>query len=170
MTTSNAARATPAPRAVAAFVLAAACVAATGCKAKEEKFESVCQLIRRDVVTEDDKGPTLVDVEFEWDPCPGDQFQVVRGGRAFAACMAKYKIGDFVPVHVVHAWDSRRYYKWDLSKVGDCDHEIDWEAEGSYEKSQECSQDVEHGEPSGFKCSRRPVKSLLNVCPWTARN
>jgi hypothetical protein len=150
--------------------LVTACVALTGCTPKEEKYESVCQLIRREIVTEDDKGPTVVDVELEWDPCPGDQFQVVRGGREFAACIQKYKIGDFVPVQVVHAWDSRGYYSWDLSKVGDCKHDIDWEAEGSYEKSQECSEDKEHGEVSGFKCSRRPVKSLLKVCPWTARN
>ena len=83
--------------------LVAACVAVSGCKPREEKYESVCQLIRRDIVTEDEKGPTLVDVEFEWDPCPGDQFQVVRGGREFAACMEKYKIGDLLPVQVVHA-------------------------------------------------------------------
>ena len=150
-------------------LLALLCAAVSGCKPKEEKFESVCQLIRREVVSVDEKGPVILDVELEWDPCPGDQFQVVRGGREFAACMAKYKIGDFLAVHVVRHWDTRGYYEWDLSLVGDCPHEIEWDADGSYEKSQECTDDLSHNVPVGFKCSRQPVAKLLQICPWTQR-
>ena len=44
-----------------------------------------------------DKGaPKVVDYELEWDPCPGDQFQVIRGDATFAQCMAKYDVGELV--------------------------------------------------------------------------
>jgi hypothetical protein len=140
------------------------------CTPKEEKFESVCQLVRREVVEENDKGePELVDIELEWDPCPGDQLQIVRGGRDFAKCIAKYEMGDLLPVRVLHQWDTRGYYKWDLYQVGDCSRPIERESEGSYEKSQECEEEKAYGRTTGFSCSRRPFRQLVSVCPWTAR-
>ncbi len=142
-----------------------------GCAKEDTHYESVCQLIRRDVVEQDEKGgPKLVDIELEWDPCPGEQYQVVRGGHDFATCTAKYKMGDFVPVTVVHHWDTRGFYTWDLSRVGDCNHIVDWEAEGSFEKSQKCTKAESYGAVNGFVCSRRPTGRLLAVCPWTARD
>src|SRR4029079_16588832 len=109
----------------------------SGCKPREAQYESVTQIVHRDVVEADDKGiPLLVDLELEWDPCPGDQFQVVRGGKDFATCMTKYEVGDFVPVRVLHHWDTRGYYTWDLFQVGDCGRAIEEDSEGSYEKSQ----------------------------------
>ena len=136
----------------------------------ETKYESVCQLIRRDVVEADNKGNAeLVDVELEWDPCPGDQFQVVRGGKDFAACMARYNLGDMLPVRVTHWWDNRGYYRWDVYQIGDCKRKSEPEAEGSYEKSQECIDVANYGQKSGFDCSRRPFRKLVSVCPWMAR-
>ena len=156
--------------------LAGAAVALTSvavllaCAPKEESYESVCQITRQDVVETDENGkPTLVDLELEWDPCPGDQFQVVRGGREFAACIAKYDVGDYVPVHVLHQWDTRGYYKWDLFQIGDCKRPIERTSEGSYEKSQECEERKSYGQTVGFKCSRKPFRQLIKVCPWMAR-
>jgi len=152
---------------VALAVSAACCVA---CGNHEQRFESTCQLIRRDVVEENEKGePQVMDIELEWDPCPGDQFQVVRGGKEFAACMQKYEVGKLLPVLVKHWWDDRGYYVWDVYKVGDCARDIEYGAEGSYEKSQECNDQIRYGHPSGFSCSRRPFKGLVTTCPWMAR-
>ena len=154
-------------RTLALLLLAAALV---GCKKGERRFESTCQIVRRDVVESNEKGEAeIVDVELEWDPCPGDQFQVVRGGKEFAACMQRYEVGQLVPVLVKHWWDDRGYYMWDVYKIGDCPRAIESSSEGSYEKSQECSDQVEHGRVSGFFCNRRPFKGLISTCPWMAR-
>lgn len=134
------------------------------------RYESVCQLIERDVVERDaDGNATLVDLELEWDPCPGDQFQAVRGGAEFARCMERYEVGDAVPVTIRHWWDTRGYYRWDLESVGDCAHEIEPDASGSFEKSQECHDVVQHGAVVGFECNRQPFEELVSVCPWMAR-
>lgn len=147
--------------------LASALVA---CGHPEHRFESTCQLVRRDVVETDDKGETqVIDIELEWDPCPGDQFQVVRGGKEFAACMEQYEVGKLLPVLVKHWWDNRGYYVWDVYQVGQCKREIEPDSEGSYEKSQECSDVQMYGHGTGFTCSRRPFKDLVATCPWMAR-
>ncbi|HEX7600840.1 MAG TPA: hypothetical protein VF316_04510, partial [Polyangiaceae bacterium] len=71
------------------------CVALLGCNPKAERFESVCQIVHKEVVEVSDKGePVIVDFELEWDPCPGEQLQIVRGDADFAKCMAKYTQGD----------------------------------------------------------------------------
>src|SRR5689334_18469395 len=96
-----------------------AALSATSCS-REHKYESVCQVVRRDVVERDKDGKAaVVDMELEWDPCPGDQFQVIRSGKEFAACTEKYGVGDYVPVIVKHFWDDRGYYRWDIEKLGD---------------------------------------------------
>ncbi len=152
------------------LVTAAFALLTSACSKPEHRFESTCQLVRRDVVEEDDKGVAqVVDVELEWDPCPGDQFQVVRGGKDFAACMQQYEVGKLLPVLVKHWWDNRGYYVWDVYQVGQCKREIEPKSEGSYEKSQECSEVEMYGHDSGFSCSRRPFKGLVSTCPWMAR-
>lgn len=141
-----------------------------GCGKPEHHFESTCQVVRKDVVETDDKGVAqVVDVELEWDPCPGDQYQVVRGGKDFAACMEQYELGKLVPVLVKHWWDNRGYYVWDVYQVGSCKRAIETDSEGSYEKSQECSDVEDYGHTIGFSCSRRPFKGLVATCPWMAR-
>ena len=146
-------------------------VPVVACGKSEQRFESVCQIVRRDVVERDEKGvPVILDLELEWDPCPGDQFQVVRAGEQFAACMDRYEDGARVPVLVKQWWDNRGYYTWDIYKVGDCTRAIEPESEGSYEKSQECREQVMYGDRTGFVCSRRPFAQLLATCPWMARN
>ncbi len=133
-------------------------------------YESVVQIVHMDTVETDEKGnASLVDVELEWDPCPGDQFQVVRGGKEFAACMAKHEKGELLPILVTHQWDERGYYNWAVTKVGECGGDIDGQLEGSYEKSQECREVTQYGSKVGFECSRRPFRDLVAICPWTAR-
>ena len=153
-----------------AICLCAAGVWLFGCN-PTRRYESVCQLIDREVVeTDHDGNPTVIDVELEWDPCPGDQFQAVRGGAEFARCMQRYEIGDAVPVVVRHWWDGRGYYVWDLESVGGCAHEIEPTSEGSFEKSQECHEVLSHGLDVGFECDRQPFAELVSVCPWMARH
>lgn len=127
--------------------------------------------MRRDVVEADANGtPEVIDLELEWDPCPGDQFQVVRGGQEFAKCVERYPNGSLVPVQVLQWWDQRGYYTWDIYRVGECSRRIEPGAEGSYEKSQECREETMHGARTGFFCSRRPNAQLVAVCPWMSRN
>lgn len=154
-----------------ALALAVALMAAlAACSPRESHWESVCQIVSRmPVHQEADGAVTLVDMELEWDPCPGDQFQVIRGGKAFAACSAKLKEGQYVPVQVLHYWDPRGYYRWTLEKVGDCKVDVQVDAPGSFEKGQACQDLVHHGRKSGFRCSRKADKSLVSICPWMAR-
>ena len=141
-----------------------------GCAPKEERFESVLQFVSRTDVEKNDKGEVeQVDFEFEWDPCPGDQFQVVRGGKELAKCMEKYQKGDYVAATVKHFWDPHGFYRWDVEKIGDCSRDIELTSEGSFERSQDCTDHKMYGRSAGFACSRRPFKKLVGVCPFMAR-
>jgi hypothetical protein len=142
----------------------------SGCTPKERIYESVVQLARYEVAERDEKGaPQLVDAELEWDPCPGDQFETVRGGPEFAACMTKYKVGDMLPVVVRHSWSTRGYYRWAVLKVGDCDRPPSQGDVSSFEKIQECNDVKIHDVVSGFECNRKPYAELVKVCPWMRR-
>lgn len=146
-------------------------VLTTGCTKPERHFESVVQVTRLEVLEEDDNGKAIqAEVEFEWDPCPGDQFQVVRGSADFAECMKQYPVGDIVSVSVKQWWDTRGYFTWDIERVGDCRREIDPDEEGSYEKSQECHDVKLQGVVYGFACSKKPDGKLASICPWMKRN
>lgn len=134
------------------------------------QWESVCQVIRRDVVERDEKGVAqVVEFELEWDPCPGDQLQVLRGDAAFATCTEKYAVGDYVPVRVKRWWDTRGYYRWDIYQIGDCARAIEEQVEGSFEKSQECDETKAQGRINGFACTKKPFAKLVSICPWIAR-
>ena len=136
----------------------------------EDRYVAVCQIISRDVVERDPADVAQqIDLELEWDSCPGDQFQVVRGGADFAACTAKYAVGDYVPVKVVHFWDDLGFYRWDVEQLGDCRRAVAPDMPGSFEKSQECTAYNLAGRDQGFDCSRRPQHSLLRVCPFMSR-
>ncbi len=151
------------------------CVAIAGalvaaCTHPETHYESTVLMVSRHDVQKDSKGEvTIADFELEWDPCPGDQFEFVRGGREFSACMKKYSQGDYLPVNVVHYWDSHGFYRWDVYRVGDCTRIIEPDSEGTYDRSQRCTNHDMHGEASGFDCDRHAPQRLLLVCPWLAR-
>lgn len=161
------------PSLFVSVALMAGAVALTSSCHPTERYESVGQLLRADVVEVDEKDPkkaTMLEIEIEWDPCPGDQFQVIRGGAEFAACMKQYEGGDYLSLVVDRFWDSRGYYRWEVVKVGECDRPMQIDAEGSYEKSQECDDVMHHGVKAGFTCSRKPFAKLVSVCPWMARD
>ena len=161
--------ATKTTRLGAALAVAALAVTASACS-KTHRYESVVQIVRKDVVEKDENGVTQqIDYEVEWDACPGDQFQVIRGSKAFAACTEKYNVGDMVPVYVSHFWDERGFYRWDIERMGDCWRIIEPDSPGSYEKGQECKNVRNHGFKSGFNCSRKPFRQLVKRCPWMAR-
>lgn len=157
-------------RAFVALPLAFVALAASACH-PEKRYESVVQIVAKRRVEADAENKTslVLDMEVEWDPCPGDQYQVIRGDKDFAACTKKYKVGDYVPVVVRHIWDPRGYYTWDIERVGDCPRAMERESAGSYEKSQECHEVTHHGHKVGFECSRKPFRDLVKRCPWTAR-
>ncbi len=146
------------------------CAVATSACSKTHRYESAVQIVRKDIVEKDDNGaPLQVDYEVEWDACPGDQFQVIRGGKAFAECTAKLAVGDMVPVYVTHFWDERGFYRWDIERMGDCWRPIEPDSPGSYEKGQECRDVKNQGFTTGFTCSRKPFRQLVTRCPWMAR-
>ena len=154
---------------LAAMLVFVAPAILAGCS-RDRRYESAVQIVRKEAIEKADDGSIeTLDFEMEWDACPGDQYQVVRGGKDFAKCADKYNVGDFVPVIVKHYWDPRGYYRWDIEKVGDCDHAIQPDSQGSYEKSQECHDVQQYGRTVGFSCTRRPFKDLVARCPFLAR-
>lgn len=160
----------------AMLAIAATGCSSTGCSKPTERYESAVQIVRKEAVektTEADGGaPTTLQVDFEveWDACPGDQYQVIRGDKEFAACTEKYDVGDYVPVIVRHYWDARGFYRWDIERMGDCPRVVEPDSFGSYEKSAECKDITNHGKVVGFDCSRKPFRQLLKRCPWMKRD
>lgn len=152
-------------------LVAALAVCAVACGPREERFESVVQVVRKVVVEKNPDGSVeQVDFELEWDPCPGDQYQVVRGGREFAVCSDKYEVGDYVPVIVKRYWDARGFYRWSVVRLGECSRTSEPGSFGSYEKSAECKDVVNYGRTVGFNCSRKPFRDLVKRCPWMERD
>jgi hypothetical protein len=157
-------------RAAIAMAVVLGLAGSTSACSKPKRYESAVQVVRKEIVEKDGNGVALqVDFELEWDACPGDQFQVIRGGRWFAECTAKYEVGDEVPVYVRHWWDDRGYYRWDIERMGDCWRDIEPDAVGSYEKGQDCKDVENQGFKNGFACSRKPFQKLVKRCPWMAR-
>jgi hypothetical protein len=158
------------PRTLRALPAVVAATLVVACR-RERHFEAVCQVIRRTVVERTPDGrPLLLDVELEYDACPGDQLHLVRGGAAFARCMARYADGDLVPVRLRHWWDTRGYYTWDIYQVGACARPIEPDGDGSFARSQECRDHVAYGHANGLYCRRRPRAGLVSVCPWTRQD
>ena len=140
-----------------------------GCK-RATWYESKVELTRIDAVRTDDKGTTLtLDVEFSWFECPGTQLEVIRGGKEFAACLSKHKVGDKVPVRVEKHWDEAGFWDWDVHEMGGCARPPDPDDEASFDTIRECNPWVINGAPIGFQCNIIPEKKLLQACPWFGR-
>ncbi len=157
----------------AGLTLTFGALAYAGLRAREhppDRYVAVVQIIQREVVERNEAGlAEQVDLELEWDSCPGDQYQVIRGGAQFAACTAQYEVGDYVPVKVVHFWDPQGFYRWDIEQLGACPRTVAPDRPGSFEKSQECSPYRLASREQGFECSRQPFGALLRVCPFMQR-
>jgi hypothetical protein len=151
-------------------ILASAVAAEEMGRRPEHRYESVVQLTGTRVVQKAETGEAeLADYDLEWDPCPGDQMQTIRGNGAFATCMARYVPGDYLPAKVVHYWDSRGFWRYDLTEVGGCVHPVEPDAPGAFELSQECTDVQSFGVTTGFSCRRRPEHGLITTCPWMAK-
>jgi hypothetical protein len=155
-------------RALLAVVMAVMPVV-TGCR-RPKHYETDVEVTRVSAVRKDDAGNTqTLDVEMSYLECPGSQVEIVRGGAAFAACAAKYKIGDRLRVSIDHESSPEGYYRWTIRKLGDCVRPADPNDEASYAMVRECDDWVVNGTRVGFQCKYVPDDKLVEKCPWFRR-
>jgi hypothetical protein len=156
-------------RALLSCFLACAIVGTSGCHRKS-KHEATVEIVRMAAVRKDDSGkPVTVDVEIAYRECPGTQFEIVRGGGEFAACVSKHKVGDRVPVSIDHEWSSEGHYRWTVRSIGGCARVRDPDDEASYAMVRECDDWNVNGARVGFQCRYVPEKKLIDKCPWFRR-
>lgn len=121
-------------------------------------------------VRKDEKGAVLTqDFEFAYADCPGSQQEVIRGDQKFAACTSKYQVGDQVKIAIEHRWSDEGFYRWHVTKVGDCERIEDPEDEASFAMVRECDDWHVNGARVGFQCKYTPEKKLTDKCPWFKR-
>ena len=152
-----------------ALALATAALSAS-CKPKHVDYTSTALIGRVTVIRTDDKGAPLTgDVEVDWDDCPGDQKEVIRGDAAFVACVSKLPINSKQSVKV--RWSAgEQAHDWEILALGPCPRTPDPDDETSFDMVQECEPVVEHGANVGFHCNRVPKKALVAKCPWFKRD
>lgn len=144
-------------------------VMAVGCH-RSKNYEANVEVTRIAAVRKDETGkPLTLDFEVSYVECPGSQIEVVRGDAEFAACVAKYKVGDKVHVDITHEWAPEGHYKWTIHKVGDCKRLPDPDDEASYAMVRECDDWLVNGQRVGFQCKYAPEKKLIDKCPWFRR-
>jgi hypothetical protein len=140
------------------------------CGEKSHSYDSKVRISRVDTVRSDENGqPLLVDVEFDWEACPGEQLEVIRGSAEFAKCIAKHHVGEELPVKVEHRKLSDGHWDWDVHQLGDCARPPDIHDESSFDMVQECRDIEEHDVVVGFECDREPHPDVLAACPWFQR-
>lgn len=148
----------------------AAALALASCAKPTTRHDTKVVLQGREVVHRDAKGaPAAVEVSVEYPECPGEQLETLQAGAEFAACLAKYKIGDTLPATIVHAPTADGHYDSEIDRLGDCTRRRDARDARSYEVVQICEDVVVNGVVVGFHCDRRPSKELVAKCPWFAR-
>lgn len=142
-----------------------------GCHERPKDYQTQVQITRKTVVKRDEQKRALTgDVEFSYFDCPGDQVEVVRGGKDFYACMEKYEVGAKVPVRMTWSWNREGHYQWSVYEVGGCARPPDPLDEASFQMVQECEELFVNGASVGFRCNRVPQKALLDKCPWFRRH
>jgi hypothetical protein len=141
-----------------------------GCH-RTKRYESSVEVTRIHAVRKDETGkPLTVDFEYSFVDCPGTQIEVVRGDAAFAACTAKYKVGERVKLAIDHVWSSEGHWTWNVTKIGDCPRVADPNDEASYALVRECDDWTVNGQRVGFQCRYLPEKKLVDKCPWFKRH
>jgi hypothetical protein len=147
-------------------LIALVAIGLAGCKAKPQHYTAKVKITSLEVDQRDDKGqPLTVDVSVEFHECPGDQLKTFRGGRDFARCMAKHKVGDELEAQL--DWGPiPDGYDFTMAQVGDCARLHDPDDESTHEIIQVCTDVEAHGVKIGFSCDRRPTKELLEKCPY----
>jgi hypothetical protein len=122
--------------------------------------------VRKDHAT---GNPLVLDVEFSFTDCPGQQIEVVRGGAEFAACASNHKLADKLSLAIEHKRAPEGVYTWIVRRVGDCTREPDPNDEASYALVRECEDWEVNGARVGFQCRYIPEKKLVEKCPWFRR-
>ena len=145
-----------------AFLVLGLCV---GCR-EQRTYDAKVKIERVDSAH-----PThSIDIEFEWESCPGRQIEVIRGGKDFAACVGKLTPGDSVAVKVAWHWEKRESsYDWDIVELGGCKRPFEEQDDASFDEVHVCTDVVQHGEVVGFQCDKSPNAELLSKCPWFRR-
>ena len=144
-------------------------LASSACKNETlETYTTRADLERLQVIrtAPDGKTPILIDVEFSYEDCPGEQRKMIRGGKEFAACVQKYKPGEKVPIVEIWGYQVEGGKNSKVTQVGDCPRPPDPEDEASFEVVQVCDDIKVHGVRVGFRCDYTPGPELLDVCPW----
>jgi hypothetical protein len=141
------------------------------CAKKPRWYEADVRLNRIQTIRFDAKGiPADVDVEVQYDECPGgQQLEIVRGDAAFAQCMKRHAPGAKVVAKIEHHWDDRGFWDWDIHELGGCKRPPDKDDINSFDTVQECEPIVSNGVNEGFRCNRIPQRELLKKCPWFGR-
>ena len=120
------------------FATALSAFVASGCH-RSKSYEANVEVTRVSPLRKDEKGTVLTqDFEFSYVECPGTQVEVVRGDAKFAACTGKYKVGDKVKVSIDHKWSDEGAYKWNVTKIGDCERIQDPNDDASYALVSDC--------------------------------
>jgi hypothetical protein len=155
---------------VVAFVAFVALSALGGCH-KTKQYESDVKISRMSVVRKDEQGkPITMDVEIAYFPCPGEQYEVMRGNAEFSACvLGKSKVGDTVKAKILHRWDPAGHYRSDVVELAGCKRELDPEDEASFQTVRDCEDWSVNGAKVGFRCNLASKKNLNKVCPWFQR-
>ena len=152
-----------------ALVAVAGCSVGAGCH-RTKHYEAHVEISRVSVVERDDQGrATSTDVELSYTLCPGDQIEVVRGGPDFSQCVARLKVGDRVPVKVIHEWDPEGFYDHDVYEIDGCKRPPDRRDEDSFKTIRQCADWDVNGTSVGFNCKYADKDALVKQCPWFKR-
>ena len=159
---------TATPWIVSALVLAA--LPLLGCH-KAKTYETTVEVTRNQAVRKDEQGaPITTDFEFSYSDCPGTQIEVIRGGKDFSACVAKFKVGEKVKIKIEHHWDPEGHYDSDVYEVQGCPRPPDPNDEASYKMVRDCADWNVNGTRVGFQCKYTDKKELNKKCPWFVKN
>ena len=135
----------------------------------EKTFDTNVEIVRVRPIRRDLGDPSVVltvDIEVSYAECPGEQRKMIRGDKAFAACVMKHKVGDKVPARLTWAMDDKGAYGNKIIKLAECERKLDPNDEASYEVVQDCEDLVVNGVVVGVHCDRKRTKELLEKCPW----
>lgn len=139
------------------------------CKESEKFYETNVEITRKDVVVYDsDAKPLVMDLEINYRDCPGNQVEVIRGGKEFSNCInsTNRKLGDRIHIDIKWEWNDLGYYKWTVIKVDSCERKIDPLDEVSFDLVEECEDYSVYGNLVGFLCKKIPTDKLIQTCPW----
>ena len=146
--------------------LALSALPLAGCH-RSKHYEATVEVTRVAVIRTDESGdPITLDVEFTYPECPGAQSEVIRGGDEFSDCAKNLKVGEKVPVKLLHKWDPEGFYDYDVYELNGCKRPPDPEDEASFKMVRDCQDWKVNGAVVGFQCNYSDKRELKKKCPW----